>query len=129
MKEIVKNENIIVDWIMWHFWEMPKFLVAIWNNYIMFAVNFFSLPQLLKTLFSPWRRNAWVFPKIFDIQEYANVFISNIFSRLIGFGMRIILIIAGAVFQIFILLAGIIIILLWILIPFIIILGILLISI
>lgn len=123
MQEIVKKENIIVEWVIWHFWEMPKFLVSVWNNYILFATNYFSLPLLLKTLISPWKRNAWRFPKGFDIQEYANVIVSNIFSRIIGVGMRIILIIAGAVFQIFVLIAGLLVILFWILIPFIIILG------
>lgn len=123
MQGIVKKENIIVEWIVWHFWEMPKFLVLVWNNYITFAINYFSLPQLLKTLFSPWRRNAWKFPKTFDIQEYANVIVSNIFSRIIGFILRIALITAGAVFQIFVLIAGFIVLLLWILIPFIIIVG------
>jgi len=58
MKEVVKNENIIVEWFLWHFWDMPKFLFSIWNNYIMFASNFFSLQQLFGTFFAPWIRNA-----------------------------------------------------------------------
>lgn len=123
MQEVVKKENIVVEWILWHFWEMPSFLVIVWKNYIMFATNFFSLPLLLSTLFYPWRRSAWKYPKTIDIQEYMNVFLSNIFSRIIGFAMRIVLIITGAIFQILVLFIGLIAILSWILIPFIIILG------
>ena len=109
---------------MWHFWEIPKSLFDIWKNYITFATNYFSLSLLLSTLFSPWRRNAWRFPKIFDIQEYANVVISNVFSRIIGFILRIVLIITGAIFQVIVLIAGILVIIFWLLIPFIIIFGI-----
>lgn len=127
MIEIVKRENIIVEWVLWHFWEMPKFLVSVWNNYIMFAMNYFSLPLLLSTLFSPWRRNAWKFPKTFDLQEYANVIVSNIFSRIIGFILRFALIIIGSLFQVFVLIAGLLVVLFWILIPFIIAFGIFLI--
>jgi hypothetical protein len=124
MQEIAKKENIIVEWFMWHFWEIPKSLFDIWKNYITFATNYFSLSLLLSTLFSPWRRNAWRFPKIFDIQEYANVVISNVFSRIIGFILRIVLIITGAIFQVIVLIAGILVIIFWLLIPFIIIFGI-----
>ena len=122
--EIVQKENIIISWIMWHYFEMPQFLFKVWKNYIMFATNFFSLPLLLKTLLSPWRRNAWKYPKGLDIQEIFSVFISNVFSRLMGFGLRFILIIVGAIFQVFVALAGIIIILMWLLLPFITIAGI-----
>lgn len=124
MQEVVQKENIIVSWVLWQFWEMPSFLAQVWKNYILFAVNYFSLPLLFKTLISPWRRNAWRYPKAIDIQEYANVFISNIFSRIIGFILRLALIIVGAVFQIFVLAAGFLAILLWLLVPFIIIFGI-----
>lgn len=127
MKEVVQKENIIVAWVLWHFLEMPNFLIQVWKNYIAFATNYFSLTLLLKTIISPWRRNAWRYPKTFDIQEYANVFVSNIFSRLIGFLLRIVLIIVGAVFQVIVLIVGLIVILLWLLTPFIIIFGIFLI--
>ena len=121
--EIAQKENIVVSWIMWHYLKMPKILAQIWKNYILFATNFFSLPLLFKTLLSPWRRNAWRYPKALDIQEYLNVFISNIFSRLMGFALRLILIVTGAIFQIFVAVAGIIAIVLWLFLPFIIIAG------
>lgn len=127
MAEVVKRENIFVKWVLWQFWEMPKFLISVWNNYIVFATNLFSLPQLLKTLFLPWRRNAWKYPKIFDVQEYANVFISNIFSCIIGVFMRIALLIAGAFFQVFVMVVGLLAIIFWLAVPFIIILAIFLI--
>ena len=119
--EVNNRQNIFVTWLVWHFVEVPKFLLTVWNNYILFALNYFSLPILLKSLFAPWRRYRWNYPKGIDVGEFLSTLISNAFSRLMGALMRIILIVVGIVFQIFVLLAGLIIILLLILIPFIII--------
>ncbi len=123
--EISKKENIIVMWLLWQFYEMPKFLFSVWRNFLLFGLDYFSIPLLFKTLFSPWRKYNWVYPKSFDIKEFFNTFISNTFSRILGAMCRTVLIIVGAVAQIFIFAAGIIVIILWMLIPFIIIGGIL----
>jgi hypothetical protein len=120
---MVKEKNILASWFLWHFFEAPKFLLGVWKNYILFALNYFSLPALLKSLFSPWRKYKWVYPKGFNVVEFFNTLISNFFSRIIGAIMRIFLILAGILFQIFIILAGAIIFLAWIFIPLIIIAG------
>ena len=117
------KQNIITLWFFWHFYEMPKFLLEVWKNYILFISNLFSLPFLLKSLFAPWRKYRWNYPKGFDIGEFFSTLISNIFSRILGAIMRIVLIIIGIPFQIFVIFAGLIIFLLWMLIPFIIIGG------
>jgi len=121
--EANNQQNIFAVWLYWQFYEMPKFLLQVWNNYFMFATNYFSLPILLKSLFSPWRRYNWSYPKGFDLVEFFNTFISNIFSRILGALMRVVLIIAGFLFQIFVVIIGAIIFLAWMLIPFIIIAG------
>lgn len=123
--EISERENILVTWFLWQFYEMPKFLFSVWRNYLFFGLDYFSIPLLLKTLFSPWRKYNWVYPKSFDIKEFFNTLISNIFSRILGAMCRVVLIIVGAVAQVFIFAAGIIAIILWLLIPFIILGGIL----
>lgn len=123
--ETSEKENIIIMWFLWQFYEMPKFLFLVWRNYLFFGLDYFSISLLLKTLFSPWRRYNWVYPKGFDIKEFFNTLISNIFSRILGAICRVVLIIVGAVAQTFIFVAGIVIIFLWLLIPFIIIGGIL----
>jgi hypothetical protein len=123
--EVSQRENIIVLWIVWHFYEMPKFLFSVWRNYLLFGLNYFSVPLLLKTLFSPWRGYRWKYPKGFDIEEFFYTITSNTFSRILGAMCRIVLIIIGIIFQIFIFIAGLIIILLWLLLPFILIAGIL----
>ena len=115
--------NIILNWAEWQFYEMPEFLILIWKNYILFVMNYFSLPVLLSSIFAPWRRYRWRYPKGFDLVEFLNTLISNFFSRIIGAIMRVILIIVGAVCQIFVIFAGAVIFLAWVLIPFTIVAG------
>jgi hypothetical protein len=117
------RRNIFILWLSWQFYEVPKFLLEVWQNYILFALNYFSLPLLFKSLISPWRRYRWNYPKIFDVGEFFSTLISNIFSRFLGFLMRIVLICVGVLFQAFVILAGLVIFLLWILLPIIIIAG------
>jgi len=121
--ESLQRKNIFYLWFFWHFAEMPKFLLEVWKNYILFALNYFSLPALAKSLFAPWRKYRWNYPRFFDVGEFLTTVISNMFSRLIGAFMRLILIVVGIFFQIFVLLAGVTVFLFWVVTPFIIIVG------
>lgn len=123
MTETSKKDNIFSLWFSWQFYEMPKFLLSAWNNYLNFVSNVFSVGLLLKTFFAPWRKYNWSYPKGLDIIGFLNTFISNVFSRILGAMMRIVLIVAGILFQIFVILAGLIIFIAWLLIPFIVIAG------
>ena len=116
------EQNIIFSWVVWHFYEMPKILFSGLNDYLWFGSNFFSIPDLISTLFSPWKRYQWSYPKGFDIGGFFNSLISNIFSRIIGFLTRTFLIIFGVIVEGMILFIGLIIILIWMLIPFLLIL-------
>ncbi|TSC94797.1 MAG: hypothetical protein CEN87_331 [Parcubacteria group bacterium Licking1014_1] len=122
--ETSQKQNIIISWFLWCFYEMPRFLIQIWRNYLLFGLNYFSVPLLFKTLFSPWRRYRWNYPKSFDIKEFFNTLISNSFSMVLGAMCRIVLIIIGILGQVVIFSAGLTAIILWILAPFIIIGGI-----
>ena len=121
--QTIQKQNIFVIWALWYFYEMPKFLLEVWKNYILFALNYFSLPILLKSFFSPWHKYRWQYPKGINVVEFFNTLISNTFSRILGAGMRTVLIIVGTLFQIFVIFAGLIIFLAWIFGPFIVIAG------
>lgn len=123
MMEVSQKENIFITWFLWQFYQMPKFLFRVWNNYFIFATNFFSLPLLLKTFFSPWRKYKWRYPKGFDAVEFFNTLVSNTFSRILGAFMRVVLIIMGICLQIFVAIGGLVIFIAWLLVPFIIIAG------
>lgn len=66
-----------------------------WKNLVIFSYNYFSIPLLLKTLFSPFQNDTP--SKQFDILETVVFFI---FSRILGFIFRIVLIVIGLVFTI-----------------------------
>lgn len=117
---VIRQANTIGAIFNWHFYEMPSFLFLVWKNYIEFVFNYFSIHLLFLTLFSPWRRYKWRYPRGFDIGGYLSIFISNFFSRVMGAIARLFLIVIGIIAQIFIFTAGIVVILLWVSMPFII---------
>lgn len=118
-----KRQNIFSLWLVWHYYKVPNFLLEAWNNYIFFALNYFSLPILLKSLFSPWHKYRWNYPKWYELAEFLSTLVSNVFSRLMGALVRTFLIVVGILFQIFVVVVGAVVFLLWILIPFIVLAG------
>jgi len=118
------KENIFWQLISWQFFDVPKNILKAWKNFLNFGFFYFSIPLLLKTLFSPWRRYVWFYPRGFDIGKYLEIWISNLMSRIIGAIMRIFLIIFGLIYEIFILLLGSFIFLIWFFLPLILIFGI-----
>jgi len=119
------TSNIVVSFIYWHFIERSRSLLQVWRNFLFFSANFFSTPLLLKTLFSPWRRYNWSYPRGFDVGKYFETIISNIFSRIVGAICRSAMIIAGTIFQVFVLVAGVIIFLGWLFLPVLVLAGLL----
>lgn len=118
-----KKQNIIFQWFSWRFFQMPKKIINAWKNILKFYFDYFSIPLLIKTLFSPWRRYAWSYGKGFDLGRYFEVWISNAISRTIGAILRTGLIIVGLWFELFLLLAGGTVLLTWFIFPWLLIIG------
>lgn len=93
-----------------------------------FGSNYFSIPLLIRTLFSHWRRYRWSYGKGggFDIGRYISVFFSNLISRVMGAVMRTFLILFGVFFEFLIFLGGVIIFFGWLFLPVLLILGLIL---
>lgn len=88
-----------------------------------FNRDYFSIPFLVKTLFSPWRRYKFSYGRGFDIGRYLEALTFNIFSRFMGAIVRIVVIVVGVVLQILIFFFGILSIIIWLLLPVITIIG------
>ncbi|PIR71502.1 MAG: hypothetical protein COX89_01410 [Candidatus Nealsonbacteria bacterium CG_4_10_14_0_2_um_filter_37_10] len=116
-------QNIFFQYLIWQFWEVPKNILLGWKNFLKFGLNYFSLPLLLRTFFSPWRRYTWAYPRGFDVGKYFEVFISNLISRILGAVLRIFLIIIGVLAEVFIIFAGAILFFGWIVLPILLITG------
>jgi hypothetical protein len=119
------KDDISNSWVLWQFYEMPKFLLEVWKNYFIFASNLFSLTLLLNTFFAPWRKYSWSYPKSFDLKEFLNTLVGNLISRILGAIMRTVLIIIGIFFQFFVTIVGSIFFIGWLSIPLIVAFGLL----
>jgi len=111
--------QLISTYTTWHFgialWELYEF----WKNLIWFGYHFFSIPLLLKTLVRPIYRIHESAPAGTGLNVelfFENVAI-NIIARIVGFFLRIFLILCGALYQFIILIIGPILFLTWLLLP------------
>jgi len=120
MERASKRSNIISQFIEWYLIDQPKAIFIGWKNLLLFNLNYFSIPLLLKTLFSPWRRYAVSYGRGVDFKRYIEAFSSNAISRGIGAFIRSFLIILGAITEIILFLLGIVVLILWFLFPLII---------
>jgi len=112
------GQNIIILAITWLYFDVPRNILKAWKNFLLYNLEYFSIPLLLKTLFSHWRRYGYAYPRGFDIKGYLEVFTSNLISRILGAIMRTILIIIGIIAEILIVVGGLIIFLCWLVLPF-----------
>lgn len=110
-------QNIFFQYLIWQFFEMPGNILNGWKNFLKFGLNYFSLPLLFKTLFSPWRKYELSYGKGFDAGRFFEVFFANLISRILGAILRIFLIIAGILFEIFLVIGGLMVFLAWFVLP------------
>ncbi len=116
--------NIFFLYLQWHFIDRPKSILKGWGNCLKFNLNYWSVPVLLKTFFSPWRRYRYSYGKGFDLKRWVEAFSFNMISRTIGAIMRSFLVVAGLATEIIVLLAGIAVFLSWLALPVLLALGI-----
>jgi hypothetical protein len=98
---------IVHHYLLWHYTKAFGEILHVWKNIIWFTYHFFSIPQLLRSYFSPWKRMTEERHKSFDFEDLASFLIINLISRIIGVLLRTIVIISGAA-SLIILLVGII---------------------
>jgi len=107
---------VLVFW-KWYYGEALKSVLTAWRNFIIFALNYFSIPLLFKTLISPWRRDITKRPHGLDLKKFFEYLVFNAISRGIGFVVRLLTIIVGIVYLILTIIVGGIFFILWIILP------------
>ncbi len=118
------SQNIFLQLLIWQFFDTPKAILKGWKNFLLFNLNYFSIPILLRTFFSHWRRYYYPYGKKWEPMRWIEAFIfNNIMSRGIGMIVRTIFIIIGLLIEILILIGGTVIFLGWIILPFLLIAG------
>lgn len=117
------GKNILIQYLIWYFFDVPREILKGWKNFLIFNLNYFSLPSLFKTFFSHWRQYKWSYGRGFDISRYFEAFFSNLISRVLGAIMRAVLIFIGVLCEILIFLFGLILFLGWLILPVLLIVG------
>lgn len=123
MLQGILRHNIISLWLEWQFFDVPKGILEAWRNFLKFNLDYFSIPLLLKTFFSHWRRYSYSYGKRFDLWRYFEAFTFNMMSRIIGAVLRLFFIATGLLIEIFIIFGGAVILLGWLVLPLLLILG------
>ena len=112
---------IIRDYFIWHYTRAWFELWGVWRNFMWFVVHFFSLPQLVRSWFAPYKRITEGRGDKFDLEDLAAYVIIGFLSRVVGAIARTAIIIAGLCALGVTFVGGIIVFLLWALVPLIII--------
>jgi ATP-dependent Clp protease ATP-binding subunit ClpC len=124
----ILTKNILLQWLTWHFLEVPRNILRIFKGFLLFNFNYFSVPFLLKTLLAPWRKYGESYGRGFDLKRYLETFIFNSTSRILGAIVRIVMILVGLIFEVFIFISGAILLFVWIFLPILLIISLCLIT-
>ncbi len=87
--------TIVHHYLLWHYTSAFGEILHLFKNFAWFITHFFSLPELVRTFFSPWKRMTEEKSGHFNLEEFAAYLIINFFSRLIGMGMRSVVLFIG----------------------------------
>ncbi len=107
----------IFDYFIWHYTKAFKDIGVLWLNFMWFVLHFFSIPLLLRTLLSPWRRISAGHKKG-DLEDWAQAIAFNLMSRVVGFLIRIVLIIVGLTVLTILFFSIVVFLIFWVSLPF-----------
>ncbi len=85
---------LFIDFGTWFYTRAFVDVLAVWFNFMWFVTHFFSIPLLLRTLFSPWKRMTDD-DKPHSVEAYMEAFVMNIMSRIFGAFVRTAIIFVG----------------------------------
>ncbi len=111
--------KLVPIYLLWHYSTAFLDMFRIFGNIFWFLWHFFSVPDTLRTFFSPWERMGEGYKKGFDIEAVASTFVVNTLMRIVGIIMRTILLFFALVCFFVTFLVVSVSFLIWILIPFI----------
>ena len=84
--------GVLKDYIFWHYTVAYVDQIYILKNYVWFLKRFFSIREVAKSLFSPWKRIQDDKGSLLrDPENFFASLIVNTLMRIVGFFVRIIL--------------------------------------
>ena len=104
-------------YLKWHYSSAIAQGYSIWKNVMWFLYHFFSIPLLLRTFFDQFERLGVGYKKGLYIGENFSVLIVNTLMRLVGMGVRSIVLLIGFITLVLTFFAGIFVFFFWLLFP------------
>jgi hypothetical protein len=111
---------ILLGYIKWHYTKGLKSFLNIWKNFFVFLFNYFSIRQLINNIFDPWKRMTDPYPKRFSFKLYLFAFIVNSIMRILGFILRLAILLVGLLVILAFVISLPFLIIIWLLLPLII---------
>ncbi|HMO77630.1 MAG TPA: hypothetical protein PKA42_00540 [Candidatus Paceibacterota bacterium] len=87
--------SILHHYLLWHYTNAFGEILHVWKNLFWFTFHFFSLSQLLRSFFSPWKRMTEGRGRTFNFEDLASFVLINLISRILGMIIRTSIIITG----------------------------------
>lgn len=110
--------SLIGNYFLWHYSTAFINMFRIWGDFFWFVYHFFSIPVLVHTLFSPWKKIHEERESVgFNVQDIFSALVVNTIMRIIGFFFRVILIAVGMFSVVFVFVAGVVVFAVWVLAP------------
>ena len=106
------------NYLVWHYSTAYNDIVHIWWNYIWFVNHLFSVPDVLKSLFAPFKRLQEKKSSILNHpEEFFSNLLVNLIMRVVGFCLRIVIIFMALLGFIVVITAGLLFLSLWSILP------------
>lgn len=109
--------SITHDYFVWHYTRAFKELFGVWINLLWFVVHYFSITELLRSWFAPFKRITEERRRGFNFEDFAGYVIINILSRVVGAIIRTFILFAGLVSLVGTIAAGFLVYVVWIFLP------------
>ena len=112
--------SVLHHYLLWHYGKAFGEIFHIWKNFFWFVINYFSLAQLIRSYFAPFKRITEERGNLFRFEDLASFIIINLISRLIGMLIRTVIIMTGLVSLLFLSIGVVLTYIFWVIAPIII---------
>jgi hypothetical protein len=80
--------SIAQHYLLWHYSRAYLEIFHVWLNFLWFVIHYFSMPQLFRSWFAPWKRITEERGNTWNVEDFAGFILIGLLSRLIGFILR-----------------------------------------
>ncbi len=110
--------SVVKNYLVWHYSTAYYDLIRIWWNYIWFVNHLFSVPDVLRSWFAPFKRlQEDKVSLLTNTEAYFSNILVNLIMRVVGFMLRTALLAMALVSFIFVISLGLFMLVLWAALP------------